>query len=179
MQITVNAAMTVDGKIATHQGDSAISSKEDLIRVHKLRASVDGILVGISTVLADNPRLTVRLGGKQAKDEHPTRKIKKTGAIVIVAGTRTVNLKRVFLIVRKMGIRKILVEGGGEINWSLFSLGVVSELIVTIAPKIVGGRQATTLVEGDGYSRMARGIKLRLKKVLMQNGGELVLHYKL
>ena len=216
MQITVNAAMTVDGKIATHQGDSAISSKEDLIRVHKLRASVDGILVGISTVLADNPKLTVRLGRKQAKDKHPTRiiidsagrtpldsqilrtaskvktivavtklanidtrrKIKKTGAIVIVAGTRTVNLKRVFLIVQKMGIRKILVEGGGEINWSLFSLGVVSELIVTIAPKIVGGRQATTLVEGDGYSRMARGIKLRLKKVLMQNGGELVLHYK-
>jgi 2,5-diamino-6-(ribosylamino)-4(3H)-pyrimidinone 5'-phosphate reductase len=78
-----------------------------------------------------------------------------------------------------MGIRKILVEGGGEINWSLFSLGVVSELIVTIAPKIVGGRQATTLVEGDGYSTMARGIKLQLKKVLMQNSGELVLHYKI
>ena len=57
MQITVNAAMTVDGKIATHQGDSAISSKEDLIRVHKLRASVDGILVGISTVLIDNTRV--------------------------------------------------------------------------------------------------------------------------
>lgn len=217
MQITVNAAMTVDGKIATLQGDSAISSKEDLLRVHKLRASVDGILVGISTVLIDNPRLTVRLGRKQAKDKHPTRiiidsvgripldsqilrtaskvktivavtklanmdtrrKIKKTGAIVIVAGTQTVNLKRVFLIAQKMGIRKILVEGGGEINWSLFTLGLVSELIVTIAPKIVGGRQATTLVEGDGYSRMARGIKLQLKKVLMQNSGELVLHYKI
>jgi 2,5-diamino-6-(ribosylamino)-4(3H)-pyrimidinone 5'-phosphate reductase len=187
------------------------------MRVHKLRASVDGILVGISTVLIDNPRLTVRLGRKQAKDKHPTRiiidsvgripldsqilrtaskvktivavtklanmdtrrKIKKTGATVIVAGTQTVNLKRVFLIARKMGIRKILVEGGGEINWSLFSLGVVSELIVTIAPKIVGGRQATTLVEGDGYSTMARGIKLQLKKVLMQNSGELVLHYKI
>lgn len=209
--------MTVDGKIATHQGDSAISSKDDLVRVHKLRDSVDGIIVGISTVLADNPRLTIRLGRKQPKEKHLTRiiidsmgripldsqilrtaskiktivavtklahmnvrrKIKKTGAIVIVAGTNTVDLKRVLWTIQKMGIKKILVEGGGEINWSLFSLGIVNELIVTIAPKIVGGRQATTLVEGEGYSRVSQGLKLQLKKVRMQNSGELVLHYKL
>jgi len=217
MQVIVNSAMTVDGKIATHQGDSAISSKDDVIRVHKLRDSVDGIIVGISTVLADNPRLTIRLGRKQPKEKHLTRiiidsmgripldsqilrtaskiktivavtklahmnvrrKIKKTGAIVIVAGTNTVDLKRVLWTIQKMGIKKILVEGGGEINWSLFSLGIVNELIVTIAPRIVGGRQATTLVEGEGYSRISQGLKLQLKKVRMQNGGELVLHYKL
>jgi 2,5-diamino-6-(ribosylamino)-4(3H)-pyrimidinone 5'-phosphate reductase len=217
MQVIVNSAMTVDGKIATHQGDSAISSKDDLIRVHKLRDSVDGIIVGISTVLADNPRLTIRLGRKQPKEKHLTRiiidsmgripldsqilrtaskiktivavtklahmnvrrKIKKTGAIVIVAGSNTVDLKRVLWTIQKMGIKKILVEGGGEINWSLFSLGIVNELIVTIAPKIVGGRQATTLVEGEGYSRVSQGLKLQLKKVRMQNSGELVLHYKL
>ena len=217
MQVIVNSAMTVDGKIATHQGDSAISSKDDLIRVHKLRDSVDGIIVGISTVLADNPRLTIRLGRKQPKEKHLTRiiidstgripldsqilrtaskiktivavtklahmnvrrKIKKTGAIVIVAGTNTVDLKRVLWTIQKMGIKKILVEGGGEINWSLFSLGIVNELIVTIAPKIVGGRQAPTLVEVEGYSRVSQGLKLQLKKVRMQNSGELVLHYKL
>jgi 2,5-diamino-6-(ribosylamino)-4(3H)-pyrimidinone 5'-phosphate reductase len=217
MQVIVNSAMTVDGKIATRQGDSAISSKDDLIRVHKLRDSVDGIIVGISTVLADNPRLTIRLGRKQPKEKHLTRiiidsmgripldsqilrtaskiktivavtklahmnvrrKIKKTGAIVIVAGKDTVDLKRVLWTIQKMGIKKILVEGGGEINWSLFSLGIVNELIVTIAPKIVGGRQATTLVEGEGYSRVSQGLKLQLKKVRMQNSGELVLHYKL
>jgi 2,5-diamino-6-(ribosylamino)-4(3H)-pyrimidinone 5'-phosphate reductase len=217
MQVIVNSAMTVDGKIATRQGDSAISSKDDLIRVHKLRDSVDGIIVGISTVLADNPRLTIRLGRKQPKEKHLTRiiidsmgripldsqilrtaskiktivavtklahinvrrKIKKTGAIVIVAGTNTVDLKRVLLTIQKMGIKKILVEGGGEINWSLFSLGIVNELIVTVAPMIVGGRQATTLVEGEGYSRVSQGLKLQLKKVHMQNSGELVLHYKL
>ena len=63
--------MTVDGKIATSSGDSKISSREDLIRVHKLRASVDAIVVGISTILADNPRLTVRL----AKGTNPARVI--------------------------------------------------------------------------------------------------------
>lgn len=209
--------MTLDGKIATTSGDSAISSRDDLIRVHKLRASADGIIVGISTVLADNPRLTVRLARKRVKRKDPARividstgkipldsrilltasriktivavtklahidtlsKIKKTGAIVIVSGRQTVNLKKVFSIIKQMGIRKILVEGGGEINWSLLRLGIVNELIVTIAPKIVGGRQATTLVEGEGYRRISRGIKLHLKQAQIQNNGELVLHYKL
>ena len=217
MQITVNAAMTVDGKIATSLGDSAISSKEDLLRVHELRASVDGIVVGISTVLADDPRLTVRLAAKQVKRKYPVRiiidstgkipldsrilrtaskirtivavtelahtdtisKIKKMGAMVIVSGRQRVNLKKVLSIVKKMGIKRVLVEGGGEINWSLFSLGLVNELIVTIAPKIVGGRKATTLVEGGGYPSVSNGIKLQLKKVQMQNNGELVLFYKL
>ena len=209
--------MTVDGKIATSLGDSAISSKEDLLRVHELRASVDGIVVGISTVLADDPRLTVRLASRQVKRKYPVRiiidstgkipldsrilrsaskirtivavtelahtdtisKIKKMGAMVIVSGRQRVNLKKVLSIVKKMGIKRILVEGGGEINWSLFSLGLVNELIVTIAPKIVGGRQATTLVEGCGYPSVSNGIKLQLKKVQMQNNGELVLYYKL
>jgi len=209
--------MTVDGKIATTSGDSAISSRHDLIRVHELRASADGIIVGISTVLADNPRLTVRLARKRVKRKDPSRividstgkipldsrilltasriktivavtklahidtlrKIKKTGAIVIVSGRQTVNLKKVFSIIKQMGIRKILVEGGGEINWSLLRLGIVNELIVTIAPMIVGGRQATTLVEGQGYRRISQGIKLHLKQAQLQNNGELVLHYKL
>jgi 2,5-diamino-6-(ribosylamino)-4(3H)-pyrimidinone 5'-phosphate reductase len=217
MRITLNAAMTLDGKIATTSGDSAISSRDDLIRVHELRASADGIMVGISTVLADNPRLTVRLARKRVKRKDPARividstgkipldsrilltasriktivavtklahidtlrKIKKTGAIVIVSGRQTVNLKKVFSIIKQMGIRKILVEGGGEINWSLLRLGIVNELIVTIAPKIVGGRQATTLVEGQGYRRISQGIKLHLKQAQIQNNGELVLHYKL
>lgn len=54
----LSAAMTLDGKIATKNGSSNISSKEDLIRVHELRKEVDGIMVGINTVIADNPKLT-------------------------------------------------------------------------------------------------------------------------
>src|ERR687884_1898019 len=61
LKVIINGAMTVDGKIATSNGDSRISSKQDLVRVHKLRASVDAIVVGISPILADDPRLTVRL----------------------------------------------------------------------------------------------------------------------
>jgi 2,5-diamino-6-(ribosylamino)-4(3H)-pyrimidinone 5'-phosphate reductase len=79
----------------------------------------------------------------------------------------------------KIGFKKILVEGGGELNWSLLHLGLVDELTITIAPKIAGGRLATTLVEGDGFAEIAQSIRLQLKKIERKKGGELVMHYKL
>jgi len=57
--VILNAAMTLDGKIATKTGSSEISGREDLIRVHNLRKEMDAIMVGINTLLADDPRLTV------------------------------------------------------------------------------------------------------------------------
>lgn len=208
--------MTVDGKIATACGNSRISSRVDLLRVHELRSSVDAILVGISTVLVDNPLLTVRLI-KPNKGSNPVRvvvdsharipiesrilktahrigtivfvserandikirSIRSTGAMVIIAGAETVDLSDALLDLKKMGFKNILVEGGGEINWSLLSLGVVSELIVTISPKIVGGRSAITLVEGDGYEKISQAINMELKKILREKNGEVVLFYGL
>ena len=215
--------MTVDGKIATSSGDSKISSREDLVRVHKLRASVDAIVVGISTILADNPRLTVRLvkGKNPARvivdsrgripldsqimrtafkvktivavtDKAPEEKLmelRDMGAEVLVisegkkgrsaAVPHGVNLKLLFRKLENMGLKKILVEGGGELNWSLLHLWLVDELTITIAPKIAGGRLATTLVEGDGFDEIAQSISLQLKKIERKKGGELVLYYKL
>ena len=215
MQVLINAAMTIDGKIATNRGDSTISSKQDLRRLHRLRSSVDAIVIGISTVIVDNPRLTVRLVKRcgttpvriivdstgripldskilksaskintivavtsKASDKR-IDKIKRAGAMVIVAGTRTVDLKELFYILKKMGFNKILVEGGGELNWSVLQLGIVNELMVTVAPRIIGGRTATTLVEGDGYTRITEGIKMELIKISRQNNGEVILYYKL
>ena len=60
LKVIINSAMTLDGKISSYTGNSRISSKKDLVRVHKLRSKVDAIVVGINTVLIDNPMLTVR-----------------------------------------------------------------------------------------------------------------------
>lgn len=63
--VTISAAMSVDGKIATKRGDSGLSSKRDLVRVHRLRSEADAVLVGANTVRRDDPLLTVRYtGGK-------------------------------------------------------------------------------------------------------------------
>jgi 2,5-diamino-6-(ribosylamino)-4(3H)-pyrimidinone 5'-phosphate reductase len=58
--VILSAAISVDGKIATKTGDSKLSSKQDIVRLHKLRSKVDAILVGKNTVMRDDPLLTVR-----------------------------------------------------------------------------------------------------------------------
>lgn len=68
-RIILSAAMSADGKIATVSGDSGFSSHRDRIRVHKLRSTVDAILIGKNTALRDDPLLTVRL----ARGKNPVR----------------------------------------------------------------------------------------------------------
>jgi 2,5-diamino-6-(ribosylamino)-4(3H)-pyrimidinone 5'-phosphate reductase len=211
----LNAAISIDGKIATIENDSAVSSKLDLVRVHKLRSTVDGIVIGICTVLKDNPMLNVRYPTKVAKN--PTRiiidskaripldsriiesskkiqtiiavthkasfkkiqQLQNKGVQVLVSGNRKVNIRNLFQQLEKMGLKKIIVEGGGEINWSVLKLGLVNELVVTISPIIIGGRNAKTLVEGEGYTKISDGIKMKLTKTIIQNKNEIVLFYKL
>lgn len=215
MYVILNAAMSIDGKISTRRNDSSFSSRKDWIRVHKLRSSVDGIVVGISTVLEDNPMLSVRHYSKGPKDpvriivdsnariplnsriirsskniqtvvattpNASTRKIKelkKAGVQVLVSGKRKVNIKNLFQQLENLGLKRILVEGGGEINWSVLKIGLANELIVTISPVVVGGRDAKTLVEGEGIANINNGIKMRLSKTLINYKNEIVLFYKL
>jgi 2,5-diamino-6-(ribosylamino)-4(3H)-pyrimidinone 5'-phosphate reductase len=207
--------MSIDGKISTRKNDSAISSKLDLVRVHKLRSTVDGIMIGISTVLEDDPMLNVRYSTTGMKN--PTRiiidskariplnsriidssnkiqtiiavthnassrkinEIQKKGAQVLVYGNGKVNLRNLFQQLEKMGLKKIIVEGGGEINWSVLKLGLVNELVVTISPVVIGGRDAKTLVEGKGFTNISDGIKMKLSNTIIQNKNEIVLFYKL
>lgn len=73
--VIAKAAMTLDGKIATRSGMSKWITNEDSRRfVHKLRAEVDAICVGIGTVIADDPLLTVRYGSRKTR-RNPVRVI--------------------------------------------------------------------------------------------------------
>ncbi|MBA3976918.1 MAG: 2,5-diamino-6-(ribosylamino)-4(3H)-pyrimidinone 5'-phosphate reductase [Nitrosopumilus sp.] len=218
MFVVINSAISVDGKICTKTGESKISSDLDLKRVHKLRCSVDGILVGISTVLKDDPLLSIRLIKCTKAKKTPTRiiidsnaripldsKIVKTAKDIdtviavtkgaprdkldmlrannlriIVSGEqgKKVNLDKAFgQLETKFGIKKILVEGGGEINWSIIKNNLFDEIIVTISPLIIGGRDATTLTEGIGFDKIKKCVKLELSKIHKSNNGEIVVHY--
>jgi 2,5-diamino-6-(ribosylamino)-4(3H)-pyrimidinone 5'-phosphate reductase len=215
LYVILNAAMSIDGKISTIKKDSAFSSKMDLVRVHKLRSTVDGIVIGISTALDDNPMLNVRYSTREAENpariiidskaripidsriiesskqiqtiiavthNASSRKIKEMedkGAQVLVSGNKKVNIRNLFQQLEKIGIKRILVEGGGEINWSILKLDLVNELIVTISPVVIGGRDAKTLVEGKGFASISDGIKMKLSNTIMQNKNEIVLFYKL
>jgi riboflavin-specific deaminase-like protein len=74
--VTVSYAQSIDGRIATKTGDSQyISGKRTLRLAHKLRKINDAILVGIETVLTDDPLLTCRVGGREKKKRNPVRVI--------------------------------------------------------------------------------------------------------
>jgi 2,5-diamino-6-(ribosylamino)-4(3H)-pyrimidinone 5'-phosphate reductase len=61
LKVILNVAASIDGKISTIIGDTKISSNKDLLRVHQLRSKVDAIIIGINTVINDDPMLTERL----------------------------------------------------------------------------------------------------------------------
>jgi 2,5-diamino-6-(ribosylamino)-4(3H)-pyrimidinone 5'-phosphate reductase len=194
MRVVVNAAMSADGKLS-HRGREqvAISGPADFDRVDRLRAESDAVLVGVGTVLADDPHLTLDdpelVDERLARDEsaHPARVVvdsrartppdarvlddaattyvllsdaapgeqvadlRDAGAEILVAGDERVDLPAAFDALADRGIDQTMVEGGGEIIFSLFDAGLVDELTVFVGPRIIGGRDAPTLADGDGF----------------------------
>jgi len=194
MHVVVNAAMSADGKLSTRRREQvAISGEQDFRRVDELRASVDAVMVGVGTVLADNPSLTVDDAGLVADREQrgdtpqPARVVadshartppdarlldgaaetyvlvaaeepsehretlEDAGATVVVAGENRVALPPALDALEAHGVESLMVEGGGELIFSLFADGLVDELSVFVAPTIIGGRDAPTLADGDGF----------------------------
>lgn len=117
--VILKSAMTLDGKIATVTGDSKwITSEESRKIVHKIRQRVSGILVGIGTVLSDNPYLTTRLD--QASVSHPVRIILDTHARIPTESNVLGNLDEVRTIIATTALAPTeqlsrLKEKGAEI----------------------------------------------------------------
>jgi len=70
---------------------------------------------------------------------------------VVVAGENRVWLPDALPQLESHGVERLMVEGGGELIFSLFEAGLVDELSVYVAPKIIGGRDAPTLADGEGF----------------------------
>jgi 2,5-diamino-6-(ribosylamino)-4(3H)-pyrimidinone 5'-phosphate reductase len=105
------------------------------------------------------------------------QKLEKFPVQIIVCGKYTVNIKKLLVILKKEGIKNILVEGGGRTNWAFVKENLVDEVIITITPYLVGGITATTLVDGNGFPTIAKSIRLRLKNITKMKN-EVILHYK-
>jgi len=194
MHVFVNAAMSADGKLSTRRREQVrISGPDDFARVDRLRADADAVLVGVGTVLADDPHLTVddpslRAARTDRGDPaNPARVVvdssgrtpvdarildteattyvvvssaaadaRRTalagaGGEVVVAGDDRVALADALRELEARGVETLMIEGGGEIIHSLFAAGLVDELSVYVGSVIVGGRDAPTLADGDGF----------------------------
>ncbi|MDP2840827.1 MAG: 2,5-diamino-6-(ribosylamino)-4(3H)-pyrimidinone 5'-phosphate reductase, partial [Candidatus Methanoperedens sp.] len=191
--VFINAAMSADGKIATRERkQTRISGSLDFDRMDELRASSDAVMVGIGTVLSDNPSLTVKSRERREKrrrdgrDENsvrivvdslartpidadifkkgdgeriiavsqsaPPEKVKQLAkhAEIISVGGKTVDLENLLPELKARGINRLMVEGGATLNWGLISAGLVDEIYTFIGNIIIGGKNAPTLVDGDG-----------------------------
>lgn len=203
MRVIVNAAMSADGKIALRgAAPLTLSDKADLARVHELRASCEAILVGIGTVLADDPQLTARVSrplrqpvrvvlDSQARLPPQARVLdgaartivftaegvgrRFPNAETIEAGKERVDLRLALRELQARGVQTLLVEGGATVIGSFLRHGLVDDLYTYVAPMIVGGG-APTLVEGPGATRKEHVLRMRLADVRPLGEGAL-LHY--
>ena len=90
-------------------------------------------------------------------------------------GAERVDLPALMDRIGERGARRVIAEGGGELNWQLIRDDLVDEIFVTIAPSLLGGRDAPTLLEGDGLA-MSDQRRLRLVD-LHREGDELYCRY--
>jgi diaminohydroxyphosphoribosylaminopyrimidine deaminase / 5-amino-6-(5-phosphoribosylamino)uracil reductase len=225
MSVTLKLATSLDGRIATATGESRwITGEAARERVHRLRAEHDAVVVGIETVLADDPELTVRLKGPPSSFDrlrmratpavsesltlslskgeafsHPARVVldsrqrlpldsklartaRETPTMVVSldpgrrelegAGVQVVQVEAagerpdVHATVRALaalGLRRLFVEGGGQVAASFIRCGLVERLEWFRAPIVLGGEgrpgvgalALTALAEAPRFRRVA------------------------
>lgn len=216
-------AMTLDGKIAAYTGASRwITGEEARLHTHLTRNLCSAIMVGVETVLRDDPLLTCRtengrdpvriicdsnlrtpLSAKAVQTARiPEKKASQSaapglprtiiatcnadpdrhrpylekGCMVLVTesdGGRT-DLRDLMKKIAAMKIDSVLVEGGGELNWSALDKKIVDAVQVYVAPKILGGREAKTPVAGRGASEPDMGFRLRNTRLSVIGGDYLI-----
>ena len=151
--VTLHIAQTLDSRIAASDGTSQwISSPESLADNHALRGRIDAILVGTQTVLIDNPRLTARNSDGEESGKQPLRAVMGYRAIPDEAAINGTDGKVLHLATRdprealdelfESGVRHLMVEGGSRILSAFLAAGVVDELIIYLAPTLLGSGTA-------------------------------------
>ena len=167
MRVTLKLATSLDGRIATAEGESRwITGEAARLEGHRLRAGHDAILVGVETVLKDDPELTARLPGRSV--DQPLRVVLdsrlRTPRTAKLAGENTLiltavepcsvglaqvrrveaedgrpSIPAVLKALKAAGVSSVLIEGGGQVAASFLRAGAVDRLEWFRAPILLGG----------------------------------------
>jgi diaminohydroxyphosphoribosylaminopyrimidine deaminase/5-amino-6-(5-phosphoribosylamino)uracil reductase len=193
--VTLKSGITLDGKIASHAAHSKwITSADARADVHQLRTENMAILVGVNTVIEDNPELTARIpNGRNplriildstlktpldAKvvtdkladtwiftsahyDQQKKEALENLGMTIFhTTDLKHVNVKEVVQILGEKSISSLLIEGGGTINAAFLENQLIDKAVIYIAPKLIGGKNAPTFMEGTGIELMSDAVEL-------------------
>jgi diaminohydroxyphosphoribosylaminopyrimidine deaminase/5-amino-6-(5-phosphoribosylamino)uracil reductase len=181
--VAAKFAMSLDGKIATRTGESRwITGEEARAHSHGLRHAYDAILVGVNTVMTDDPELTTRIEGHDSRQ--PLRVVldsqlrirqsaRIVGANTLIATTKAgrvgaaevvrlpgasdgrVSLPHLLDELGQRGMLSLLVEGGAEVHASFFANGLVDKVYAYVAARLIGGRAAPGPLAGEGVEHLA------------------------
>lgn len=200
--VHVNCAMSADGKIAgCDHTQVTISSDEDKARAKNLRRKYDAILVGVGTVIADDPHLTLK---DLDYDTNPVRIVldphgrtpdeaqildERAPTVMVTLedcdrewdceeiirkGKDTIDLEAVLEeLAEEIGIESLLVEGGGRTIASFFRAGLVDRYTVFVGGLVIGGSDAPTPCDGDGWV-VPGGVRLNLVSAETLGNGALL-----
>ena len=92
------------------------------------------------------------------------RRLRSLADDVKICGKMEINFRHALRwLGKKWGVKRLVCEGGGELNDALFRAGLVNELHLTVCPKIFGGRGAPTIADGSGFLKLAHAARLKLK----------------
>lgn len=199
--VTLKAGLSLDGKYATALEESQwITNAESRLDTHNYRKSHDAILVGINTIIKDNPSLTTRVatGGrnpvriildttlkineaalvvtdKQSKtiiitssnfDKNKAGRLQKNKQIELIhLQTTSIAIIDVLKLIADKEITSILVEGGQKIHNSFLQTKIFNELVLYIAPSLIGGEHAANFFTGSGFAHLKDSLQLDFTEV--------------
>ncbi|WP_288758261.1 RibD family protein [uncultured Brevundimonas sp.] len=188
MRVTLKLATSLDGRIATASGESRwITGEAARLEGHRLRAAHDAILVGVETVLHDDPELTARLPGRAV--DQPLRVVLdsrlRTPATAKLAGENTLiltafppapvgatrvrqveaedgrpSIPAVLRALDSAGVASLLIEGGGQVAASFLKAGAVDRLEWFRAPILLGA-EGRPCVAALALAKLADAPKFR------------------
>ena len=196
------ATRTGDSKLSSQRDKIRVHklrSRFDAILVGRNTVEIDDPLLAVQGIKGKNPvrvildsRATIRASSKILRtcSKIPTiiavskmakkknlDKLKKFPIAVKVCGNNKINMKKLLKFLKEKKIKNLLVEGGGITNWTFVKENLIDEAIITVTPYIIGGNSSPTLVDGNGFSVIAKSSRLRLKNVTRMKN-EVVLHYE-
>jgi diaminohydroxyphosphoribosylaminopyrimidine deaminase / 5-amino-6-(5-phosphoribosylamino)uracil reductase len=187
-RVTLKLATSLDGRIATASGESKwITGEAARLEGHRLRAAHDAILVGVETVLADDPDLTARLPGRPVDQPlrvvldsrlrtPPTAKVASGDSLILTVaepvpvgaavveqveadGGRPSVLASLAALKRR-GVASVLIEGGGQVAASFLRAGLVDRIEWFRAPILLGG-EGRPCVAALALARLSDAPKFR------------------
>jgi diaminohydroxyphosphoribosylaminopyrimidine deaminase/5-amino-6-(5-phosphoribosylamino)uracil reductase len=177
--VTWKFAATLDGRIAARDGTSRwVTGEPARLDVHRLRSTVDTIVVGVGTVLADDPALTTRGEGGAVLPRQPLRVVMdSTGRTPLGARVRDstaptrivtaadhpggdgrVDVRATLHGLYAEGRRHVLLEGGATLAGAFVAAGVVDEVVAYLAPALLGAGPAA--LDGAGISTISEALRL-------------------